>query len=526
MLSVLSALHGQPNLLQLHVGGNSLADTNGAQPSLALAGLLNTARKMEQLSLGGTGVALAAFESLPPHALKQMRALDLTGVQWGPQIVRLLAACGALTSVSLADGAASLAVMQRTPFLTQLFAHATHYASLDLDLSAGAEGTALLPELLPALAQGGCTSGLTMRASRLSDHLLILLLQQLAAVASSPAHAASRARLRSLTVDSNLPAILSYGQGAFDEGTSASFLEQDAATGGAVADAVSSAVLRSVASGQPPDSLAVGEALRGATGGGRGSLVQTLAVTVPAGVVAGQQLQLASPFGGHVIVAVPAGVVPGAVFHVQVNGGPGAQQLGGLLSAPPQDHVAFGYRLAVCEALGQLLRAAPSLQRLSVAGDYSPSGGALPRSPSLAFGPLLGVFFRASIASNRSLEFLDVSANGLGDAGIAALGQALRTNRTLTALRIDRNRAGASGLNTLKIALNGNKKVVDLPMPDDDIAEALRVQSHAYKQSLADELFARRVVKSAYRGRFCDEAIKQRGLDQLRGAKRAQAKAR
>eukprot|EP00962_Isochrysis_galbana_P020331 scaffold5920_cov114-Isochrysis_galbana.AAC.8 len=115
----------------------------------------------------------------------------------------------------------------------------------------------------------------------------------------------------------------------------------------------------------------------------------------------------------------------------------------------------------------------------------------------------------------------------MGDAGITALASALRVNRTLAVLSIDNNAAGVDGLKALHLALKGNKKVVALPLPEDDVAAALREQASAYKASLVRELDARGVVKSAYmRGGYVNHRRKDQGLEALKQAKQQQARAR
>lgn len=116
---------------------------------------------------------------------------------------------------------------------------------------------------------------------------------------------------------------------------------------------------------------------------------------------------------------------------------------------------------------------------------------------------------------------------GLGDTAMIELGRALKTNRTLTALRIDDNLLGLDGLKALALALKSNKKIVDLPMPDGDVAKALSRQAQSYQQSLQTELQGRQTIKSAYgRGGYCNYGRKNSGLQTLKAGKKAQAQAR
>jgi hypothetical protein len=56
---------------------------------------------------------------------------------------------------------------------------------------------------------------------------------------------------------------------------------------------------------------------------------------------------------------------------------------------------------------------------------------------------------------NKGLTTLDVSGCDLMDAGMSALGQALRVNRTLTLLKVDHNYFGLVGLKAFKGCLYG-----------------------------------------------------------------------
>ena len=180
-------------------------------------------------------------------------------------------------------------------------------------------------------------------------------------------------------------------------------------------------------------------------------------------------------------------------------------------------------RHAAVEALSKLVEGL-SLKQLSVAGKAQCFGG-----------PALATLFQVMLPKNLSLEYLDISANRLGDAGMVQLGTALKTNRTLTALRIDHNGLGLDprgnvcleGLKAIVLALKSNKRIVDLPFPDADIGAALEADANAYRSSLTTELRGRQMIKSAYgRGGYCNHSVKHQGLALLKQGKKAQSKAR
>lgn len=74
--------------------------------------------------------------------------------------------------------------------------------------------------------------------------------------------------------------------------------------------------------------------------------------------------------------------------------------------------------------------------------------------------------------------------------------------------------------------ISTDEQVVDLPIPDGDIAVALGSIATAFKASLQAELQGRQTIKSAYQGKYCNQGRKQQGLAMLKEGKKAQAKAR
>lgn len=66
--------------------------------------------------------------------------------------------------------------------------------------------------------------------------------------------------------------------------------------------------------------------------------------------------------------------------------------------------------------------------------------------PIFSFGPLISMPIHLALHINTTLTKLDISNNGMGDAGARILGTSLRQNRTLTSLRMDGNGVELEGL--------------------------------------------------------------------------------
>ena len=134
------------------------------------------------------------------------------------------------------------------------------------------------------------------------------------------------------------------------------------------------------------------------------------------------------------------------------------------------------------------------------------------------------------LAENKSITELNVEGCDLGDAGLTALGQALRVNRTLTALKIDGNHFSLDGLKVFKGCMYGNKKiVVSYPV----IQEHMLTQhlSKTIKEKEQTVLDAKVQIKIACRGgrhkpHLGNPALKRRSLEVLREAKRTQGQCR
>ena len=183
MAALLTALHSQRNLLQLHANGNSLAPVPGGErPSDLLVSLLSQAKLLEQLSIGDSNADLSPFAALPSRGCAKLAKLDASGLTWGAPLLALIGACGALASLNLARGAATTDPMDAGAFLAHLLSHIAaageqrRAPSLQLELSVPNGAAALLSPLLFALPSSPCPPGLVVRNSALGDQALLQLL--------------------------------------------------------------------------------------------------------------------------------------------------------------------------------------------------------------------------------------------------------------------------------------------------------------------------------------------------------------
>jgi hypothetical protein len=99
----------------------------------------------------------------------------------------------------------------------------------------------------------------------------------------------------------------------------------------------------------------------------------------------------------------------------------------------------------MAQKLGTLWATHPGLSTISIAGDekYRMKESMVP--------------FLNELAKNDALTDLNVSSNGLGDAGFAALATAMRTNTKLRFLKSDGNKVSFSGFQALRSALLYNQ---------------------------------------------------------------------
>jgi Ran GTPase-activating protein (RanGAP) involved in mRNA processing and transport len=124
------------------------------------------------------------------------------------------------------------------------------------------------------------------------------------------------------------------------------------------------------------------------------------------------------------------------------------------------------------EALAKFLLSTKALRELSVAGDDN-------FYLKEALHPLL-----AALKSNPPLEYIDVSANRLGDEGMRVLAESLVFNRALTSFTADRNRIGMPGLRDLHRALIANTAVQAWTIPELDIRAVFKSASASVVREL------------------------------------------
>jgi Ran GTPase-activating protein (RanGAP) involved in mRNA processing and transport len=85
------------------------------------------------------------------------------------------------------------------------------------------------------------------------------------------------------------------------------------------------------------------------------------------------------------------------------------------------------------------------------------------------------------LARNRTLRSLDITGQGIGDAGAFLLAHALRGNRALRSLRLDDNGITFDGFEALAQAMQANESVVMFEYPRRDVAAALELCARAPK---------------------------------------------
>ena len=79
-----------------------------------------------------------------------------------------------------------------------------------------------------------------------------------------------------------------------------------------------------------------------------------------------------------------------------------------------------------------------------------------------------------TLASNRSLVFLDITGHGIGDSGATLLAEALRANKTLAELRYDENGVAYNGWSQLHVAVQANTTLRRISYPTRDFARFVR----------------------------------------------------
>ena len=456
MGAVLGALHpGQFNLLKLHLDGNSLATTAAAQPSANLVLLLTCAQKLEDLSVAHTAADATPFAQLPLGALQRLRKLNLSGLAWREPLFILLAATSpALSLLNMSGGAGDPAWVQQTPpqaraqFLGALLQRGAASPALALEISICSPSSApsstndsatavLLGDLLPAVRS---------LVSALAARIRFLRAPSLCLPPSLPPYLPTRLPLPTLA----RVQVASIG-------CPNGLVLRSSRLGDAGIIALASALRNSR---QPCTALNLDWNLYSS------ELLDNTAVNVilPSRDVTGQSAAHVRAFVER--LAAPAAQAVASGMHAV---GPSELVSSGLQLVSPSPTVTFtpdllaaiSLRAASLVALDQLIDST-RLTKLSLTGRWAHSSGDAnwdAAAQAQSTGPLLALLFHLSLPTNKTLVYLDVSGNGLRDAGIASLGLALKTNRTLTALRIDENGAATDGLKTIALALKSNKKV-------------------------------------------------------------------
>ena len=145
-------------MLQLHLDGNKV----DGPASAALAHMLCSLPRIEQLSLVGTDASLASLGALPPASLRQLREVDLRKLTLAPELMALLHAAGpAFAKLKLSAGE----MAGRSDFLATLFARTAEHPALYIEFSgtvqAGGLGGGFVADLAAALSQSpACPAGL------------------------------------------------------------------------------------------------------------------------------------------------------------------------------------------------------------------------------------------------------------------------------------------------------------------------------------------------------------------------------
>jgi hypothetical protein len=110
-------------------------------------------------------------------------------------------------------------------------------------------------------------------------------------------------------------------------------------------------------------------------------------------------------------------------------------------------------------------RTDPSIESSPACRRYIPDG-----APDMYCGDLYGgedmELLAEELATNKTLKKLELYENGIGCAGITALGQALMHNDSLEELSVDAIESGTVGLTTFANALKVNKSLKKLELGD------------------------------------------------------------
>ena len=124
-----------------------------------------------------------------------------------------------------------------------------------------------------------------------------------------------------------------------------------------------------------------------------------------------------------------------------------------------------------------------------------------------------------ALSTNRSLQYLDISDNGLGDDGASKLlAPALRKNRSLLALLFDRNGIALPGFKAVSKALIRNKALISVDSYFHD-ADTYTQWCKSESRRLGNEVSAARQRCGMYH-RSGNFHMKARAIDEIRAAKR------
>jgi len=87
-----------------------------------------------------------------------------------------------------------------------------------------------------------------------------------------------------------------------------------------------------------------------------------------------------------------------------------------------------------------------------------------------------------SLGENRSLTHLDISGQQMGNRGAIALAKGLQQNNVLASLVWDDNLTTLLGFVNIKSALKVNQTLKKMPLPVNDISQAMRSESSSIKE--------------------------------------------
>ena len=105
----------------------------------------------------------------------------------------------------------------------------------------------------------------------------------------------------------------------------------------------------------------------------------------------------------------------------------------------------------------------------------------------------------AKLSARRGPAVLDLRDNLFGDRGATALGNALRTNRSVESLKLSGNGIGHAGLKALRGCLYGNKKLLDVDI-DEVVNSLMETTVRKHRESVFIAEAARMTIHDSYAG--------------------------